>query len=123
MKIIGLGLAAMGIALAGVETASAANFESVVLVGTPASPVALFRINVATGQVATVWGGGGQFASLPDSSALPPGDYHLQEASWVAVDGKVSWAVYRVDGKSGRSWALSGGGAQPFVWNEVAPPK
>ena len=123
MKSFGPILAGLVIACSCPALAAAANYESTVITGTPVNSAGFFRINVATGQVASFWGGATQFAAVPDSPALPPGEYHLQQSVWVAVDGKVAWSLYRWDAKSGRSWTLQGGGGQPFVWTEATAPK
>jgi hypothetical protein len=128
MKRVALTLASglMSLALAGAAaaaTAPAARYEILVLPGTPATAAGSFRINTSTGEVDQAWGATIQYAAMPDSPALPAGDYHLQGPAWVDPTGKVSWCLYRIDQASGRVWVATGGGTAPLIWNEIAAPK
>ncbi len=110
-----------GAEIGAASTAFAAPAYEIAVVPAPvagSSPV-FFRINVASGQV--VWQSGSQYVLIVDSKPPPAGNYHLYRTE--SLDKKGSWNVDRVDSESGRTWSLSGGGATPFGWQEIAEPK
>lgn len=126
MKGLAIGLAAASLVLGGVNAAEADGpFElTVVQPATADSSPGIFRVDVATGQVVYVWGWGtsaATFAATADSAPLPPGDYHLRLVE--TLDSKGGWEIIRFDTKSGRTWSMSGGGGNPFVWTEATGPK
>ena len=114
-----------GLALASPASA-AAKYEAIALPNSAKANAALFRIEVATGTVVSVWGlGTTQFAPSADKAPVPPGDYHLYSVDNPQSDGTVFWALYRMDANTGRVWNLTGGGETPYIWVEVtgvAPP-
>jgi len=106
---------------------AAAKFEAIALPNSAKSNAALFRIEVATGSVVSLWGNGSsQFFPSADKAPLPPGEYHLYSIVNPQADGTVYWSIYRMEAGSGRVWNLVGGGDQPFSWVEAtsmaAPP-
>lgn len=105
---------------------AAAKFEAIALPNSAKASAALFRIEVATGMVVSVWGNGStQFFPSADKAPLPAGDYHLYSIVNPQADGAVYWSLYRMESNSGRMWNLVGGGDQPYVWVEassMAPP-
>ena len=105
---------------------AAAKFEAIALPNSAKVSAALFRIEVATGTVVSVWGNGStQFFPSADKAPLPQGEYHLYNIVNPQTDGTVFWSIYRMEANSGRVWNLVGGGDQPYVWVEVtsmAPP-
>jgi len=126
MKGLAIGLAAASLVLGGVQAARADGpFElTVVQPATADSSPGVFRVNVATGQVVAVWGWGTSataFSATVDAAPLPPGDYHLHLVE--TLDNKGGWEVIRFDTKSGRTWSMSGGGGNPFIWTEATEPK
>jgi hypothetical protein len=120
-------LAAAGpavLASASPAAAGPAPYEAVYVPGSSQVGAAFFRVTVATGQVVAAWGAPANYTPIPEAAALPAGDYHLYLADQPATpDGKVWWAVARMDSRSGRFWILVGGGNQPFAWVEAAAPK
>ena len=127
MKWLTIALLGAVVACGGMRTAKAESSYEVVLVrpatadGTPG----IFRVNVATGQVDTVWGWGPlatAFSTVPESAALPAGEYHIRVLE--SLDNKGGWEVVRFDSKSGRTWSLSGGASSGgYIWTEAAAPK
>ena len=99
---------------------AAAKFEAIALPNSAKVNAALFRIEVATGAVVSVWGNGStQFFPSADKTPLPAGEYHLYSIVNSQADGTVYWSIYRMESNSGRMWNLVGGGDQPYVWVEV----
>ncbi len=123
MKWLTTILAAAALTFAGAEAARAAGAFEVVTVppATGDASSGLFRINVATGQVVTVWGSTKTYSPTVDAAPLPAGDYHLYLSE--TLDGKGVWNMDRVDSQSGRIWSLSGGGGAPYVWTEITAPQ
>jgi hypothetical protein len=119
MKCLATIAVGLSLVIAGAQTAHAADAFEVVTVSaaTPEAPRALFRINVASGQVVTSWGNSKTYALTTDPVALPEGDYHLRLS--MVLDQKGGWNLDRFDAKTGRLWSLSGGGSAPFTWNEI----
>jgi len=115
------------VAFGGVQTAKAESSYEVVLVPPPTADGApgIFRVNVATGQVDTVWGWGPlatAFSTVPESAALPAGEYHIRVLE--SLDNKGGWEIIRFDGKTGRTWSMSGGSSSGgYIWTEAAAPK
>lgn len=110
---VGLGLASPAFA--------AAKFEAIALPNSAKVNAALFRIDVATGAVVSVWGNGStQFFSSAEKAPVPPGEYHLYSIVNTQPDGGVFWSIYRMEANSGRMWNLVGGGDIPYVWVEAA---
>lgn len=98
---------------------AAAKFEVVTLPSSAKANAALFRIEVATGKVVSLWGNGNtQFIPSADKAPIPPGEYHLYDSVDPQADGTVYWSLYRMESNSGRVWNLVGGGDQPYVWVE-----
>ncbi len=122
MKWLATTVAALLIVFAGADAAKAAGAYEVAIVPPATGDISpgVFRINVATGQVMTVWGTAKTFSTTVDSAPLPPGDYHLYVIE--SLDGKGVWNMDRFDAQSGRTWSLSGGGDAPFTWTEVTTP-
>jgi hypothetical protein len=103
---------------------AAAKFEGISLPGTSKSNSGFFQIEVATGKVLTVWGNtNANFTAIQDAAPLPPGDYHLYVQPNPQPDGSSYWMINRMDGNTGRTWSLAGGGDAPYSWTAVAPPK
>jgi hypothetical protein len=103
---------------------AAAKFEAVTLPGSPKMNPAFFRIEIATGRVVSVWSAGTTaFMAAADPAPLPSGEYHLYASNEIQPDGTVFWELVRMEAGSGRTWTLTGGGAAPFTWVEVAEPK
>jgi hypothetical protein len=99
---------------------AAAKFEAVMVPNSPKSNPAFFRIEVATGKVVSLWGyGTTSFVPTVDTTALPPGEYHLYGINGPQTDGTVYYSVDRMEVNSGRVWNLTGGGDVPFTWIEV----
>jgi hypothetical protein len=122
MKALAL---AIGLAAAAPSAAFAANFEVVYVPGTPQVSFTVFRIEVATGQVLSGAAGTPNYTAISDSPALPPGDYHLYLADILPPipAGAIDWGLIRMDGKTGRTWSLTGGGPAPFKWIEMVAPQ
>ncbi len=102
-------------ALAGGATMAMAGsaYELAVITPVPGGGPAIYRIEVASGQVAAIVGS--NFAVTKDAQVLTPGSYHLQ---WISsLDAKSYW-LYRFDKQTGRTWFYSGG-----VWTEYLPAK
>ena len=85
MKWLTIAFALVGalVTLDGMQTAKADSLYEVVLVPPPTAEgtPGIFRVNVATGLVDNVWGWGPSataFSTVPESAALPPGDYHIR---------------------------------------------
>jgi hypothetical protein len=103
---------------------AAAKFEGAMLPNSGKSNPAFFRIEVATGKVVSVWGYGvTQFMATAEKAPLPAGEYHLFAVSNPQTDGTVFWSMDRLEANTGRTWNLTGGGNDPFVWVEVGEPK
>jgi tetrahydromethanopterin S-methyltransferase subunit D len=98
---------------------AAAKFEAVVLPSGAKASNALFRIEVATGTVVSLWGvGATQFVPSTTAAPLPAGEYHLYKSENATPDGTVYWSLYRMEVNTGRVWNLTGGGDQPYTWIE-----
>ena len=116
-------LAAAAVALGAPGPSRAANYEAVYVPGSPQVAFGFFRIDVTSGQVVDVFGASATYTPIPDSTSLPPGEYHLYLADQPATAaGAVSYSIVRLDGRSGRTWVLQGGGPTPFSWIEVGVP-
>ncbi len=88
-------------------------YEMTIVPPTAAVGFNVYRIDTATGAVASV--GANQYVLTSDPTPLPPGDYHLRYVQ--SVDGKNFW-LYRMDSQTGHSWSLTGTG-----WSAIAEPK
>ena len=103
---------------------AAAKFEGVSIPGTATAASGFFQINVATGQVGSVWGNTtATLTPVKEPAPLPAGEYHLYVVPNPQADGNVYWMVNRMEVNSGRLWSLAGGGAPGYVWTDVVPPK
>ncbi|HLH11205.1 MAG TPA: hypothetical protein VKV77_04905 [Methylovirgula sp.] len=124
MKLLILIAATISLIFAGMSAAAAGSYEFVVVPpATGSMNPAIFRINVATGQVVSVWGWGADakaYAPVVEPAPLPVGDYHMSLVE--ALDQKGNWEIVRYETQSGRTWSLTGGGNAPFTWAETAPP-
>jgi hypothetical protein len=88
-------------------------YEMMVVPPTSAIGINVYRIDTATGSVASI--NGLAYAPTADPTPLPQGDYHLRYAQ--SFDGKTFW-VYRMDSQTGHSWSLGGTG-----WVAITDPK
>ena len=96
-------------------------YQTVVIPGSTSASVGVFRINVASGQVAFGLGSATTMTPIADL-ALPMGQYRLVGWSQPAgSDGSVSWGMVRMDAVSGRVWTLNG--AVPYNWVEMVGSK
>jgi hypothetical protein len=103
---------------------AAAKFEAVSIPGTATAASGFFQINVATGQVSSVWGNGTTtLTPVKETAPLPAGDYHLYVVPNPQADGNCYWMLNRMDSNSGRVWSLAGGGNAGYNWTDVAAPK
>jgi hypothetical protein len=119
MKWLAMIIAGLSLVVAGADAAKAADaFEFVTVPGATAEASrGLFRINVASGQVVTAWGGAKTYVATIDPAPLPAGEYHLRIT--LTLDQKGGWNMERFDSKTGRTWSLNGGGNAPFTWSEI----
>jgi hypothetical protein len=88
-------------------------FEMTIVPPTSALGFTVYRIDTATGAVASV--GAAKYLLTSDPTPIPQGDYHLRYVQ--STDGKSFW-LYRTDSQTGRTWSLAGVG-----WAVVAEPK
>ena len=77
MKPLGIIITAIFLLVGGALAADAYELVSVSPV-TVDVPFGFFRINVATGQVVTAWGGAQKYTIIADATPLPAGLYHLK---------------------------------------------
>jgi hypothetical protein len=108
-----------------VGTANAATkFEGVSIPGTSTVTSGFFQINVATGEVSSVWGSTTTtFTVVKEAAPLPAGEYHLYVAPNPQADGNNYWMLTRLDANTGHVWSLIGGGGTAYSWTAVLPPK
>jgi hypothetical protein len=103
---------------------AAAKFEGVSIPGTSTINSGFFQINVATGEVSSVWGSTTTtFTVVKEAAPLPAGEYHLYVVSNPQADGNNYWLLTRMDANTGHVWSLIGGGGAPYSWTAVLPPK
>jgi hypothetical protein len=88
-------------------------YEMTIVPPTSALGFTVYRIDTATGAVASV--GANQYVLTSDPAPIPQGDYHLRYVQ--SADGKSFW-LYRMDSQTGHTWSLIGTG-----WGVVAEPK
>ena len=125
MKLLTGVLTALSLVLVGVTAAQADGPYEMVVVrpATTDGPPGIFRVNVASGEVMGVWGWGTSataYQAVAEAAPLPGGQYHLRVVE--SLDNKGGWEVLRFDAQSGRTWSLSGGGGNPFIWTEAVAP-
>ena len=110
---------------AAVGTATAATkFEAVSIPGTSTTASGFFEINVATGEVSSVWGSTSTtLTAVKEAAPLPAGDYHLYIVPNPQTDGNDYWMLNRMDANTGHVWSLIGGGSTPYSWTTVLPAK
>ena len=110
---------------AALGTANAATkFEGVSIPGTSTVASGFFQINVATGEVSSVWGSTTTtFTVVKEAAPLPAGEYHLYVLPNPQADGNDYWMLTRMDANTGHAWSLVGGGNTPYSWTAVLPPK
>jgi hypothetical protein len=99
--------------LGAVPALAAHAYEMMVVPPTSVMGINVYRIDTATGSVASL--NGQAYAPTTDPTPLSQGDYHLRYAQ--SFDGKSYW-VYRMDSQTGRSWSLTGTG-----WVPITDPK
>jgi hypothetical protein len=109
-----ISLLSLSALLMGPTPAFAAHaYEMTIVPPTTALAFPIYRIDPATGVVASSNGSG--YLPTSDPSALPRGDYHLRYVQ--SVDGKNYW-LYRMDSQTGRTWSLVG-----TAWAPMQEPK
>jgi hypothetical protein len=78
---------------------AADGYELTVIPPAMGAGIAVFRLNVTTGQVSNVTGA--PASDVTDPQAIPPGEYHLYFAE--TPDNKTFW-LYRLETHTGRTW-------------------
>jgi hypothetical protein len=96
------------------------SYEMVLVTGSATANEDLIKINTSTGASAISCCGNNSYTAITEPAPLPTGKYVLKLWNTIGSDNGVTWAAYRFDENTGRTWGLFHDNGAQYHWGAIS---